>query len=115
MKNSFNDDFNKSNTLGKMIFKLFNKQPNVKKGQKGIYQYSIHMDAMTEHHHSHKYVISAKVIAKNVYNGLVEIELEDVTVENLNIFEDPTDKKMEIVTKNLPRFINPKFIKWELL
>lgn len=109
------ENYNSSTGLKKLLLNLFSKQPKVIKGQKGVYQYAIHMDAMTEHHHSHKYVVSAKVIAKEVFDGLVEIEITEVNIENLNIFEDPENKKTDIITKNIPKYINPKFIKWEII
>ena len=91
------------------MFNIFRKKPVIHPNDIGIYRDTILVDTINDGNKTIKYEFFAKVKAISVYSNLVEIEILDISMSNScsvdvsNIIED-----------NIPRFIEPKFIQWEI-
>jgi hypothetical protein len=91
------------------IRNLFKKKRVISVNDIGIYQDVLTIDTINDGTHTLKYDIYAKVRAKAIYENLVEIEILDViTLNSCN-----QDIK-GLVDANMPKYIKPKFIKWEV-
>lgn len=89
------------------IFRLKKKKVNV--GDLGVYLDVLSIDAVNDRTHSLKYDVYSKVKAIAIYDNLVEIEVvETSTINSCN-----QDIK-QLIDKNIPKYINPKYIRWEV-
>jgi len=90
------------------IKKLF-KTTTINVGDIGIYQDVLTIDTMNDGIHSLKYDIYTKVKALAIYENLVEIEIIEVsTINSCN------DDVKSLINTNMPKYIKPKYIKWEV-
>lgn len=88
---------------------LFKPKRKIKKGEIGIYQDVLNINTLNDGTHSMNYDMYVKVRAVSVYQNLVEIEVLDVMTTNSH------HKEVEqLVDANIPKYIKPKYIKWEL-
>jgi hypothetical protein len=88
---------------------LFKKKRVIKKGDIGIYKEVLTISTINDGTHTLYYDIYTKVKAIAVYDNLVEIEVLDVmTLNSCN--QDITN----LINSNMPKYIKPKYIKWEL-
>ncbi len=103
--NMYDNDFN----LFDNIKKAFQPKRIISVGDIGIYQDVLTIDTINDGTHTLKYDIYAKVRAKAIYENLVEIEVMDViTLNSCN-----QDIK-GLVDANMPKYIKPKYVKWEV-
>ena len=101
----YDNDFN----LFDNIKKTFQPKRIISVGDIGIYQDVLTIDTIDDGTHTLKYDIYAKVRAKAIYENLVEIEVMDViTLNSCN-----QDIK-GLVDANMPKYIKPKYVKWEV-
>lgn len=91
------------------IKQLFKRKRQINVGDVGIYQDVLSISTLNDGTHSLNYDIYAKVKALAIYENLVEIEMIDVTT--LNACDE--DVKT-LIDANMPKFIKPKYIKWEV-
>ena len=89
------------------ILKRF-KTPSVKIGAIGIYKYTWHCTTTNEDYRGLSYDVFAKVKAINNFQGLIEIEVLDITMN-----ETASVCITELVHNDLPKYVNNKYIKWE--
>jgi len=91
------------------IKKLFKPKKPISVGDIGIYQDVLTIDTMNDGIHSLKYDIYTKVKALAIYENLVEIEIIEVsTINSCN------DDVKSLINTNMPKYIKPKYIKWEV-
>jgi hypothetical protein len=88
---------------------LFKKKKPICVGDKGIYQDVLTVDTINDGTHSLKYDIFIKISAKAVYENLIEIEVIDTFTLNTS----NTDVQ-SLIKANIPKYIKPKYIKWEV-
>lgn len=94
----------------KRLFKSFKAKPKVKKGYYGVYHYTLAMYANTEAIHNVKYDIFVKVKALYVYDDLVEVEV----VGEPTITESITPEFASIIRNSVPKYLDPKKVKWQI-
>lgn len=88
---------------------LFKPKRKIKRGDVGVYQDVLNINTLNDGTHSMNYDMYIKVRAKAVYQNLVEIEVLDVMTTNSHHKEVE-----ELVQANIPKYIKPKYIKWEM-
>ena len=81
----------------------------VQVGDIGIYQDVLTIDTINDGTHSLKCDIYIKIKAKAVYENLIEVEVVDTFTLNTS----QTDVK-KLIDANIPKYIKPKYIKWEV-
>lgn len=91
------------------LFNFFRKKQTVQVGQLGIYRDVVIIDTLNDGNKSIKYEFFVKVKAVGVYDKLVEIEVLDISTSNTC-----NQSVFDIVQDNIPKYIDPKLIKWEL-
>jgi hypothetical protein len=91
------------------IKKLFKPKKPISVGDIGIYQDVLTVNTINDGTHSLNYDIYAKVKALAIYDNLIEIEIIDVTTINA-CKEDVKN----LIDSNMPKYIKPKYIKWEV-
>ena len=86
---------------------LFKKKRRPKIGAIGIYNDVLTINTSNEGTHQLFYDIFIKVKVINLFENLVEIEVIDKFVMNT------TDQELQnIINRNIPKYLNPKNIKW---
>lgn len=91
------------------IRELIVKPKIVNKNDIGVYKYKWSCDSFHENYTGLTYEVFIKLRALEVYEDLVEIELIDIKVN-----DSASQDVINLITNNFPKFINPKFIKWEI-
>jgi hypothetical protein len=91
------------------IKKLFKKKKQINVGDIGIYQDVLSLNTLNDGTHTLNYDIYAKVKALAIYENLIEIEIIDVTTINACKEDVKT-----LIDSNMPKYIKPKYIKWEI-
>ena len=91
------------------IKRLLIRPNTVKVGDIGIYQDVLSINTLNDDTHSLNYDIYAKVRALGIYKNLIEIEIIDVTI--LNACNEDVET---LIDTNMPKYIKPKYVKWEL-
>jgi hypothetical protein len=91
------------------IKKLFKKKKPINVGDIGIYQDVLSLNTLNDGTHTLNYDICAKVKALAIYENLIEIEIIDVTTINACKEDVKT-----LIDSNMPKYIKPKYIKWEI-
>lgn len=91
------------------IRNFFKRPKTITKGQFGIYHYMWACDTMNEDSNGLKYDIYAKLKAVEIYEGLVEVE-----IMNIKINDSASQDIINIITKNFPKYVNPKYVKWQI-
>ena len=81
----------------------------VQVGDIGIYQDVLTIDTINDGTHSLKCDIYIKIKAIAVYDNLIEVEVVDTFTLNTS----QTDVK-KLIDANIPKYIKPKYIKWEV-
>lgn len=98
--------------LEQKIQTLFNKllkQHKVNVGDVGVYQDVLTIDTINDGTHSLKCDIYVKVKAIAVYDNLIEVETMDIFT--LNTSQTNVEN---LIKANIPKYIKPKYIKWEV-
>jgi hypothetical protein len=85
------------------------KPHKISVGDIGIYQDVLTIDTINDGTHSLKCDIYIKIKAIAVYDNLVEVEVLDTFTLNTS----QTDVE-NLIKANIPKYIKPKYIKWEL-
>jgi len=88
---------------------LFKKAKNIRIGDIGIYQDALTVDMANDGIHTARYTTFVKVKAVAIFEKLVEVEVVEVTI--MNSCNENIDA---LIKANLPKYINPKYIKWEI-
>ena len=91
------------------IKNTFKKPRVIRVGDVGIYQDVLTVNTINDGTHSLYYDIYAKVKALAIYENLVEIEVLDVVTLN-----SCNQEIKSIIDTNMPKYIHPKYIKWEI-
>ena len=100
----------KETRMWEFLRALFYGQPqNLYKDQVGIYHYIVAIDTIHEDNHGMKYDIYAKVKIVEIYKDLVEVELVD-----LKINDSASQEVINIVKNNFAKYVNPKYVKWQI-
>lgn len=88
---------------------LFTKKRVIKAGDTGIFQDVFTIDSINDGTHPLKCDIYAKVKAIAIYDNLIEIEIINIlTLNSCN------DNIKEVITSIMPKYVKPKYIKWEV-
>ena len=88
---------------------FFKKRNPIRIGELGIYQDALTIDMANDGVHTSRYTTFVKVKAVGIYDNLVEVEVVEITIMNsCNTHVD------ELIRANMPKYINPKYIKWEI-
>jgi len=90
-----------------LLFK--HKTKIIKVGDIGIYQDIISVNTYNDGTNKIECKFSVKVKATGVFEKLVEIEI--VGVFNTNNCDEHLDK---MISSSIPKFVHPRYIKWEL-
>lgn len=88
--------------------KYFKPKKEVKVGDIGIYQDVLSVNTNNDGTHTLHYDIYAKVKAVAIYENLIEIVVIDVFTINVCNHDI-----QGLVNSNMPKYIKPKYIKWE--
>jgi hypothetical protein len=91
------------------IRRIFGKEKLVTKDQLGVYHDVWAMSTSNENTHTIRYDIFVKVKAVEVYDNLIEIEVEDVKIS-----EDVNEHLLNIITSSIPKYIEPRKVKWTI-
>ena len=91
------------------IKQLFKRKRQINVGDIGIYQDVLSISTLNDGTHSLNYDIYAKIKALAIYENLIEIEIIDVTTLNAC-----NDEVKTLIDANMPKYIKPKYIKWEI-
>lgn len=91
------------------IKRLFKRKKPICVGDIGIYQDVLCISTINDGTHSLNYDIYAKIKALAIYDNLIEIEIIDVTTLNACNEDVKT-----LIDTNMPKYIKPKYIKWEV-
>lgn len=91
------------------MLNFFKKKQIINVGDVGIYQDVIILDSLNDGNKSIKYEFFVKVKAVGVYDDLVEINVISVSTSNTC-----NEDLINVVVDNIPKFIDPKLIKWEI-
>jgi hypothetical protein len=91
------------------IINFFKKKTKIKPNDIGIYRDTVLVDTINDANKTIKYEFFAKVKAVTVFSNLVEIEILDIAMSN-SCSQDVSN----IIWDNIPRFIEPKLIQWEI-
>jgi len=81
----------------------------IEKGDIGIYCDSLSFGTSNDGIQTVKYDIFTKVRTVGVYDELVEVEVVDVFTMNTT-----NDSIKDVVSSTIPKYIHPKYIKWEV-
>jgi hypothetical protein len=90
------------------LFNIFKRKHPIKKGQLGVYHDKLAFDTYNNGSDSLRHNIFVKVKILEVYDQLVEIEVLDFTVS-----DSASDDIINIVKHNMPKFVDPKMVKWQ--
>ncbi len=90
--------------------KRFKKSKYVTKGQLGIYNYIWACDTIHEDSSGFKFDINAKIKVLETYEDVVEVEVLDIKIN-----DSASQDIINIITKNFPKYIDPKYIKWQII
>lgn len=91
------------------IKQLFKRKRQINVGDIGIYQDVLSISTLNDGTHTLNYDIYAKIKALAIYENLIEIEIIDVTTLNAC-----NDEVKTLIDTNMPKYIKPKYIKWEI-
>ena len=91
------------------IKELFTNKNRLEKGDIGIYKDVLSLDTSNDVNNVINYIIHAKVKIIAIYEDLVEVETVEITITNVC-----NEHIKSLIEDNMPKYINPKFIKWEL-
>jgi len=91
------------------IKKIFTKPRHVMAGDLGIYHYIWGCDTFHEDSHGLKYDVYAKIKSLDVYETLIEIEAIDIKIN-----DSASTEIQNIIKNNFPKYVNPKYVKWQL-
>jgi hypothetical protein len=93
-----------------MFFReLFKKTRIVDVGDLGIYHFVWGCDTINEDSHGLKYDVYAKVKAASSYDSLVEVDVVDIKIN-----DSASVEIQNIIKNNFPKYVNPKYVKWQL-
>lgn len=101
-----NDEFN----FFKILFKRVKPSKPIKPEQLGIYHYTWCCDTLNDESQGLCYDVYSKVKCLNVYEDLVEIELIDMKIN-----DSASPIIVDLIKNNFPSYLNPKFIKWQII
>lgn len=88
---------------------LFKKRKHISIGDIGVYQDAFTVDMANDSIHTARYSIFVKVKAVAIFENLVEVEVVEITI--MNSCNENIDA---LIKANMPKYINPKYIKWEI-
>jgi len=93
-----------------LVLKISNyfKKPSPKIGSVGIYKYTWSYNTTNENYRGVDYDVYIKVKAIDNYDGLIEVDILDI-----NVNEKTNDCIMTLINADLPKYIDNKFIKWK--
>jgi hypothetical protein len=98
------------NNLFVKISNIFRKQIKLEKGQLGVYHDKLAFYTETDGSDVIKHNIFIKVRIIEVYDNLVEIDVLDFTIS-----DSASQDIINLVKNNMPKYLNPKMVKWQLL
>ncbi len=90
--------------------RFFKKQIILKKDQLGVYHDKLAFYTESDGSDVIKHNIYIKVKIIEVYDQLVEIEVLDVSIS-----DSASQDIINLVKNNIPKYVNPKNVKWQLL
>ena len=91
------------------FLKRLKKNPEVRVNDIGIYKDTVVLDTINDSNRTIKYEFYAKVKAVSVFEDLVEVEIVRISTSN-----SCSQDIINIVMDNIPQFLDPKLIKWEI-
>lgn len=91
------------------IFSFFKKKRIVRVGDVGIYKDVLSINTTNDGSHTMYYDIYAKVKAVGIYDNLIEVEVIEIST-----FNACSDDIMNLINSNMPKYIKPKLVKWEI-
>ncbi len=89
---------------------LFKKPMILKKDQLGAYHDKLAFYTESDGSDVIKHNVYIKVKIIEVYNQLVEIEVLDVSIS-----DSASQDIINLVKNNIPKYVNPKNVKWQVL
>ena len=90
--------------------KVFRKKFNLRKGQLGVYHDKLAFYTENDGSDVIKHNIYVKVKIVEVYDELVEIEVLDFTIS-----DSASQDIINLVKNNMPKYVNPRIVKWQKL
>lgn len=99
-----------NNTLLEKLINIFKKTIILKKGQLGVYHDKLAFYTENEGSDNIKHNIYVKVKIVEIYYELVEIEVIDFTIS-----DSASNDILNLVKNNMPKYVNPKIVKWQIL
>jgi hypothetical protein len=90
--------------------KVFRKKLMLKNGQLGVYHDKLAFYTENDGSDVIKHNIYVKVKIVEVYDELVEIEVLDFTIS-----DSASQDIINLVKNNMPKYVNPRIVKWQKL
>jgi|TARA_R110000868_G_scaffold336400_2_gene597217 hypothetical protein len=91
------------------IGSFFKKKITLYKGQLGVYQDKLAFYTYNEASDIIKHNIFIKVRIIEVYDQLVEVEVLDMTIS-----DSANEDIINLIKNNMPKYVNPKIVKWQI-
>lgn len=89
--------------------RFFKKKITLYKGQLGVYQDKLAFYTYNEASDVIKHNIFIKVKIIEVYDQLVEVEVLDMTIS-----DSANEDIINLIKNNIPKYVNPKIVKWQI-
>jgi hypothetical protein len=96
-------------TVMDKLRKMWKKPREVNVGDIGIFHEVVSYSTRTDISNDLTYDVFAKIKATEVYDQLVEVE-----ILNLKISDSVSQDIVNLITKNFPKYVNPKKVNWQL-
>jgi hypothetical protein len=88
-----------------------NKKESIKKGDVGVYHDELCLYMLNDNNNNTvRHKIYAKVTVLGVYTNLVEIDI----LGSINIPDSTSDELTNLISKNFPKYVDPKNVRWEI-
>ena len=98
---------------GNFLTRLFsgeNSKSVIEKGDIGVYHDTLCLYmANDDSNNMVKHKIFAKIVVLGVYSNLVEIDV----VGDINIPDSTSNELTNLISKNFPKYVDPKHVSWE--
>lgn len=96
-----------NSSLVKWFKNLRKKSREIKKGDVGVYHDILSLRTLTEEQQPLHCDFYVKVVAVNVFEDLIEIEIQDIkTIDSTN------QEVVALIKSMIPKYLKPKYINW---
>jgi len=102
-------EYSKEMLLSDIIKSFFKKTREIHVGDTGIYKDVLAMNTTNDVNNTLNYIIFTKVKAVALYDDLVEVEILETSILN-----SCDENVKSLINNNIPKYMNPRHIKWEV-